>query len=677
MPTRTKPGAVAARTALSELTSSSAPTAKSKWSGSAASQNCPPSRRSACRPWNRSIQTPSSQSLPIGATTGALTSRAPWRGRPRAVEDRDLTPRRRDRLDRARSSVRASRRAAGRASASARSAGPCRAGSGNPRARSPCPTRRRGRSRGRRGSGREGRAALVALRRGSGRRCWRRSRSACRSARAGRNSQARTASIAGSTKPCCSSATTRRSCDWPFASMRPMRSDVALALPSCWRLVGIDGLAASSATAPRPRVWRDGGAAARGRSRGAEPRGAERMASSRRRRLRARGGRGTRSARAGPTRRAEAHRLALARAAARIPRACSSARPAGAARAAAGTGRSWRCRSRRRAGRAERRERARPRSRRGPTMRPDFVFMRGAGRGGAARRRARGARATARSARRDARGGRGAATVSMLWFRISGASSSTRLERVAVALEVGDQDLDGAAGHAPADRADRRREMRGAAVGQVVAVDRGHDGVREAELRARPRPRARAPPGRARPGVPLPTAQKPQWRVQMSPISMKVAVRSRAQHSWMFGQRASSQTVTSERRRIIARTSSYSPVVLSADLQPLGPLEAERRSAGAASGQLRASRGGLSPGRRPRRNARQDRAATSSSGEARGRVRRSIVVTPPSVMPHGTMPAKYGERLVRDVQREAVRRDPARDVDADRGDLVVADPDAT
>ncbi|HEV2864579.1 MAG TPA: hypothetical protein VGX48_26505 [Pyrinomonadaceae bacterium] len=41
-------------------------------------------------------------------------------------------------------------------------------------------------------------------------------------------------------------------------------------------------------------------------------------------------------------------------------------------------------------------------------------------------------------------------------------------------------------------------------------------------------------------GMPAPfeTAQKPQWRVQMSPPIMKVAVLS-VQHSKMFGQRAS------------------------------------------------------------------------------------------------------------------------------------------
>ncbi len=37
------------------------------------------------------------------------------------------------------------------------------------------------------------------------------------------------------------------------------------------------------------------------------------------------------------------------------------------------------------------------------------------------------------------------------------------------------------AGHACADGADRRREMSGAAVGKIVAIDRGHHDMGEAE----------------------------------------------------------------------------------------------------------------------------------------------------------------------------------------------------
>ena len=49
-------------------------------------------------------------------------------------------------------------------------------------------------------------------------------------------------------------------------------------------------------------------------------------------------------------------------------------------------------------------------------------------------------------------------------------------------------------------------------------------------------------------GRPVLTAQKPQARVHVSPRIMIVAVRS-SQHSPMFGQRASSQTVLSVRPR--------------------------------------------------------------------------------------------------------------------------------
>ena len=52
-----------------------------------------------------------------------------------------------------------------------------------------------------------------------------------------------------------------------------------------------------------------------------------------------------------------------------------------------------------------------------------------------------------------------------------------------------------------------------------------------------------------RPGSPVLTAQKPHARVHTSPRIMKVAV-PRFQHSPMFGQRASSQTVWSDSPRI-------------------------------------------------------------------------------------------------------------------------------
>ncbi len=51
------------------------------------------------------------------------------------------------------------------------------------------------------------------------------------------------------------------------------------------------------------------------------------------------------------------------------------------------------------------------------------------------------------------------------------------------------------------------------------------------------------------PGSPVPTAQKRQRRVHVSPRIMKLAVPCVPQHSWRFGQRASSQTVCSPSAR--------------------------------------------------------------------------------------------------------------------------------
>ena len=65
------------------------------------------------------------------------------------------------------------------------------------------------------------------------------------------------------------------------------------------------------------------------------------------------------------------------------------------------------------------------------------------------------------------------------------------------------------------------------------------------------RPTRSGSPQSSHSGRPCATAQNPQRRVQTSPRIMKVAVRS-SQHSPMFGQRASSQTVWSFRSRMRA-----------------------------------------------------------------------------------------------------------------------------
>ena len=147
--------------------------------------------------------------------------------------------------------------------------------------------------------------------------------------------------------------------------------------------------------------------------------------------------------------------------------------------------------------------------------------------------------------------------------------------------------------------------------------------------------------GSSAPGRPLPTAQKPQWRVQTSPSSMNVAVRSRAQHSWMFGT-ASLLAHRHEREAAHHR----------------GARPRTRRSSRGAPSATRAARGASRAAPRRAREApssRGDYLAAEDLAEMRRDgsrevlrtepalpVQRSIEVTPPSVMPQGTMPAKWG-----------------------------------
>ena len=70
-------------------------------------------------------------------------------------------------------------------------------------------------------------------------------------------------------------------------------------------------------------------------------------------------------------------------------------------------------------------------------------------------------------------------------------------------------------------------------------------------------------------GSPRPTAQNVQRRVQISPRTMNVAVPA-CQHSKMFGQRASWQTVFSARSLISRETGSCCEVAGDADLEPFG-----------------------------------------------------------------------------------------------------------
>ena len=96
--------------------------------------------------------------------------------------------------------------------------------------------------------------------------------------------------------------------------------------------------------------------------------------------------------------------------------------------------------------------------------------------------------------------------------------------------------------------------MRRAAVGELVAVDAGDDQVVEPQPPHRLGEVARLERVE-RPRQPLSTSQNRQPRVQISPISMTVAV-PEPQHSPMFGQLASSQTVARFSSASVRRTLS-------------------------------------------------------------------------------------------------------------------------
>ena len=75
-------------------------------------------------------------------------------------------------------------------------------------------------------------------------------------------------------------------------------------------------------------------------------------------------------------------------------------------------------------------------------------------------------------------------TVSMLWLKTSGRAASTvRSASSSTPRKSGVEHLDARLRQLGLDRPDRRREVAGAAVGDVVAVDRGDDDVLELHLR--------------------------------------------------------------------------------------------------------------------------------------------------------------------------------------------------
>ena len=177
--------------------------------------------------------------------------------------------------------------------------------------------------------------------------------------------------------------------------------------------------------------------------------------------------------------------------------------------------------------------------------------------------------------------------------------------------------------------------------------------------------------------------------MHVSPRIWNVAV-PRPQHSAMFGQRASSQIVCSrcavdqlldlEVARVRARRAHLHP------LGPAGPLgDGQRlspsRSSLAAWSAARSCRAAAARARRrPRPGARSSsRSKTSASAAAAARPHLVDGDGPAELAGHrrerGVLEAAGGDplgerrRVEVDVERVAVRRHPARDVDADRGDL--------
>ncbi len=135
-----------------------------------------------------------------------------------------------------------------------------------------------------------------------------------------------------------------------------------------------------------------------------------------------------------------------------------------------------------------------------------------------------------------------------------GPGGDDRLDRTRLAQEVGGQDLDRRARATGPDRLDAAHELEGAAVRQIVAVDRGDHDVRQAH-RGHDLGQVRRLVRVDRQGhAPVLTLQKAQARVQVSPRIITVACFC-AQHSPMFGQAASSQTVCRPLARISLRVS--------------------------------------------------------------------------------------------------------------------------
>ena len=156
------------------------------------------------------------------------------------------------------------------------------------------------------------------------------------------------------------------------------------------------------------------------------------------------------------------------------------------------------------------------------------------------------------------------------------------LDRAVLAQEIGRQHLDRGLRAARADGADDCGEMRRAAVGEIVAVDRGDDHMGKPELCRRLGDVLGLVAHRAAPGRPVLTLQKAQARVQVSPMIMKVACFF-SQHSPILGQPASSQTVCRPFARTIACGVAIALRHRRLDADPVGLLERTAYPAGAPS----------------------------------------------------------------------------------------------
>ena len=132
----------------------------------------------------------------------------------------------------------------------------------------------------------------------------------------------------------------------------------------------------------------------------------------------------------------------------------------------------------------------------------------------------------------------------------SGFGRDHDLQRAVFAQEIRRQNFDGGSRATRADGADGVGEMLRAAIGEIVAIDRGDDDVGQAQLGGRLAD-MRGFDASSRPGNPVFTLQKAQARVQVSPMIMKVAcflVHTRR----YWGHPASSHTVCKPWARTIA-----------------------------------------------------------------------------------------------------------------------------